>query len=419
MEDSTPSAREATFSSAVFGELPRVPSVPVPAHAVRLAPRVAIREESFGATAYVPDRDHFFALRGAAARVVTTLARGDPVDDADVVRSLAEVGIVRTVPPSAQRPHFGTSLLGHFDEPPLVREPLVVNCFATAHCPLRCRYCHADDLMQSYRDSESDDEPWQVARMAASVPAIVAVVTGGEPLIRPRRTEILVRELAAAGKAVVLDTSGVGELGAVLAVLREHGVHVRVSLDSLDRREHDRMRPADRRFLPAGTSSGEWALRTLGTSAAAGLATTVQTVVTAGNENLDRLCAMRDGLIALGVRNWVLHVVVPAGKAALPRNRGLRPSPYVLPTLAELVKVSEDARLPLNMRVTGTHRAPNSVLLIGSRGDLYVERESGGKLRIAGPGDSRAEVTEAFRRHVNLVEHGSRYLNGSIQPFPQ
>ncbi|NJC65372.1 radical SAM protein [Planosporangium flavigriseum] len=386
-----------------------------------LAPRVVTREERFGAVAYVPDRDHFFGLRGAPARVVVALARGDPIAPADVdlVRVLAEFGIARTVPDTAQRPHFGTSLLGHFDEPPVVDRPLVVNCFATAHCPLRCRYCHADDLMQAYRDSESDDESWRVARMAAAVPALVAVVTGGEPLIRPERTRVLVGEVAAAGKAVVLDSSGVGDLDPVLPVLCEYGVHVRISMDSLDRRDNDRMRPVNRRYLPAGTSSGERALRTLSELAAAGIATTVQTVVTAGNENLDFLYAMRDGLIALGVRNWVLHVVVPAGKAALPRNQELRPSAYVLPTLAELVTVSADERLPLNIRVTGTHRAPNSVLLIGSRGDLYVEREFGGKLRIAGPDDSEADVIEAFRIHVNLVEHVSRYLNGSIQLFPR
>ncbi|MGC9665691.1 radical SAM protein [Planosporangium sp. 12N6] len=369
---------------------------------------------------YVPDRDHFFALGGDAARVVAVAARGDPVAprDADTARFLAEVGIVRSVPEVPQRPHYGTSLIGSFDGPPTPDEPLVVNCFATAHCPLRCRYCHADDLMQSYRDGESDDEPWRVVRMAAAVPALVAVVTGGEPLIRPERTAILVRHLATSGKAVVLDTSGVGDPEPLLPLLREYGVHVRVSLDSLDPRDNDRLRPVNRRYLPVGTSSGERALRTLSEVAAAGLAATVQTVVTAGNEGIDRLRTLRDGLIAIGIRNWVLHVVVPAGKAALPRNRQLRPSPYVLPTLAELVKVTEDEGLPLNIRVTGTHRAPNSVLLIGSQGDLYVEREFGGKLRIAGPGDSRADVLRAFRRHVNLVEHVSRYLNGSIQPFP-
>jgi hypothetical protein len=374
-------------------------------------------------------------LSGSPADVVVALLRGVPggapggvpVAAGDcpgaggvpaAVWALAEVGIVRTDPPTAQRPHHGASLIGHFDRLPVVGEPLVVNCFATAHCPLRCRYCHADDLMQPYRDTEAGEEPHQVARMAAAVPALVAVVTGGEPLSRPERTELLVKELATAGKAVVLDSSGVGELDRLLPVLREYRVHVRISLDSLDAAENDRLRPINRRYLPLGTSAGVQALRTLSEVAAAGLPATVQTVVTARNEDLGRLCVMRDGLLALGVHNWVLHVVVPVGKAGLPRNRGLAPGSGVLPTLATLVRVSEEARIPLNIRVTGTHRAPNSVLLIGSRGDLYVENESGGKQRIATPGASRDEVLEGFRRHVNLVEHVSRYLNGSIQPFP-
>src|SRR5262249_58632201 len=99
----------------------------------------------------------------------------------------------------------------------------------------------------------------------------VGVVTGGEPLSRPERTELLVKELATAGKAVVLDSSGVGELGRLLPVLREYRVHVRISLDSLDAAENDRLRPINRRYLPLGTSAGGQALRTPSEVAAAGL----------------------------------------------------------------------------------------------------------------------------------------------------
>jgi MoaA/NifB/PqqE/SkfB family radical SAM enzyme len=379
-----------------------------------LAPGVVARKEAFGAVVYVPERDHFFALSEAPAAALARATAGAEVEE-DSLRVFAEVGIVHTEPATPQRPHYGESLIGYFDQLPVVREPLVVNCFATAHCPLRCRYCHADDLMQPYRDGESGEEPHQVARMAAAVPALVAVVTGGDPLTRPERTELLVKELATAGKAVVLDSSGVGDLDRLLPVLREHRVHVRISLDSVDPVENDRLRPINRRYLPLGTSAGVQALRALAEVTAAGLPVTVQTVVTAGNESVDRLCAMRDGLLALGVPNWVLHVVVPAGKAAHHRQRDLRTSPYALAALAALVRSSADARLPINIRVTGTHRAPNSVLLVGTRGDLYVQSEYGGKRPIAAPGASRAEVLEAFRRHVDVVEHVSRYLNGSIQ----
>jgi hypothetical protein len=43
-----------------------------------------------------------------------------------------------------------------------------------------------------------------------------------------------------------------------------------------------------------------------------GPATTVQTVVTAGTEHREQLHALRDNLITLGVRHWVLHVVSAA-----------------------------------------------------------------------------------------------------------
>jgi MoaA/NifB/PqqE/SkfB family radical SAM enzyme len=380
---------------------------------VQLAPGVRIRREAFGAVAYVPDRDHFFALSGAAAEAVLGGAA-----NTSTMADLAGRGIVDTDPPTAHRPHFGESLIGPFAELPAVTEPLVVNCFATAHCPLRCRYCHADDLMAPFRAGEADDDTRDVLRTAAAVPALVAVVTGGEPLVRPARTEILVTELAAAGKAVVLDTSGVGDLAPLVPVLRRHRAHVRVSLDSPDARANDRFRPINRRYLPLGTSPWAHAVRTLDVAHAAGVPVSVQTVVTSSNEDATSLLAMRDWLIGRGVRHWVLHVVVPVGRAAEHRNRRLRTSPYVIPALAELVKKTAEDGVPMNIRVTGTHRAPNSVLLIGSRGDLYVERESGGKVRIAGPDDPRESVLRAFRTHVNLVEHVSRYLNGSIQPFP-
>jgi MoaA/NifB/PqqE/SkfB family radical SAM enzyme len=381
---------------------------------VQLAPGVRIRPEAFGAIAYVPDRDHFFGLSGAAAAAVTGAADAD----AGTVETLAGLGVLDTDPPTDRRPHFGESLVGNFAELPVVTEPLVVNCFATAHCPLRCRYCHADDLMGPFRVGESGDEPWSVLRTAAAVPALVAVVTGGEPLSRPARTEILVRELAESGKAVVLDTSGVGDLEPLVPGLRKHRAHLRVSLDSPDARANDRFRPVNRRYLPMGTSAWAHAVRALDVAHAEGVPVSVQTVVTSRNEDAGTLIAMRDWLVARGVRHWVLHVVVPVGRAAESRNRGLRTSPYVIPALAELVKKTADDGVPVNIRVTGTHRAPNSVLLIGSRGDLYVERGSGGKIRIAGPDDPREAVLEAFRAHVNLVEHVSRYLNGSIQPFP-
>ena len=70
--------------------------------------------------------------------------------------ALAKLGIVETDPPTPEIAYALPSFIGRFQDIPSITEPLVVNCFATSHCPLKCAYCHADDLMISFRDRESD-----------------------------------------------------------------------------------------------------------------------------------------------------------------------------------------------------------------------------------------------------------------------
>jgi MoaA/NifB/PqqE/SkfB family radical SAM enzyme len=376
-----------------------------------LAPGVRVRPESFGYLAYVGDRDHFFAVDRAGARVLDAALLAAPMDPDDIpaARVLARYGVLESGEPVAF--HHGVSLLGEFAAVPVVERPLVVNCFATSECPLRCRYCYADDLMRAAPDTDVE----LVAETAAAVPAMVAVLTGGEPLFRPRLTAALIDRLAGRA-ALVLDTSGVGDLDPLLPALLEHRVHVRVSLDSADGAANDRLRPVAGRHRGLAPSSAA-ARGTLRRAAAVGVATTVQTVVTTANHDPDALRRLRDELIGAGVRNWVLHVLVPAGKAADPRNAALRPAATIRHTLADLVRDTTMAELPVNIRVTATDSAANSALIIGGRGDLYVEGDHGGKVRIAGPGDPTDRVLTALARHLSPAGAAGRYLNGSIQAF--
>jgi MoaA/NifB/PqqE/SkfB family radical SAM enzyme len=379
-----------------------------------LAAGVRVRPEPFGYVAYVGDRDHFFAVDRAGARVLDAVLLAAPVaaPDAPVARVLARFGILASAdePPAF---HHGVSLLGAFDGVPPVARPLVVNCFVTGGCPLRCRYCYADDLMRPASDHDPDADPALVAATAAAVPAMVAVLTGGEPLFRPGATAALIDRMAGRA-ALVLDTSGVGDLDALLPTLLARRVHLRVSLDSHDARRNDRLRPLAGRHRDLPPSSVA-ARETLRRAAAAGVATTVQTVVTSANDDPDALRRLRDDLIGAGVRNWVLHALVPAGKAADPRNAALRPAATVRHTLADLVRDTTMAELPLNIRATATDSAANSALIIGGRGDLYVEGGHGGKVRIAGPGDPADSVLSALAPHVSPAGLAGRYLNGSIQ----
>ncbi|GIJ47499.1 hypothetical protein Val02_43850 [Virgisporangium aliadipatigenens] len=401
---------------------------------VEPAPAVRLRREPYGYLAYVGQRDHFFAVGDAGAAVLRAAEAGsagrpagpdapapwEAPDGREAAETLARFGVIRPAargaPAVAEEPHHGISLLGSFTGVPEVDRPLVVNCFATASCPLRCRYCYADDLMGPVPGRGRRDRVEAVAEMAAAVPAMVAVITGGEPLSRPAQTRALIDALGGP-KSIVLDTSGVGGIEDLVPVLLRFGVHLRVSLDSLDPAANDLLRPLAGRHRGELAPSGTAAVTALRVAAEAGLSTTVQTVVTSANDSPEALLRTRDALVARGVRNWVLHALVPAGKAAAARNAVLRPRPDVRQVLAELVARSVADGTPLNIRVTGGAGARNAALLIGSDGRLYVEEDRRGKVPIAAPGDPTAQVLAAFRREVSGTGHAGRYLNGTLQPF--
>ncbi|NMO54075.1 radical SAM protein [Actinoplanes sp. TBRC 11911] len=382
---------------------------------------VRLRTERFGSIVYVPERDHFYALDREHTIALSRLGTGRPVPayDRDLVVAMASAGICRTDPPTPQRAFYGRSLLGSFAGGiPPVRKPMVVNCFATAQCPLRCGYCHADDLMASYREEERPEWLDEVIRVAAATPAMVGVVTGGEPLARPDNAERLLTALAR-DKAVVLDTSGVGDLRRLVPTLRRHDAHVRFSLDSAQASVNDRLRPIHRRSLPPGSGSFRAATDGIRLAVSEGLACSVQTVVTARNCDPAGLAELRDRLLSAGVRTWALHVVVPAGKAA--RNaRGLLVGDDAVTTLTGLVAETAAQRLPIDIRVTSTHRAPNSTVLISARGELAIQQPEGGGKEIAPVPRimARRSVLRHFRRFVDPGGHASRYLNGTLDLYP-
>lgn len=359
---------------------------------------VRSRPEAFGGIAYVSERDRFVGLDHDAFALLTGSRR-------TIVDALFEM------------PLEGRSLIGDFSDLPEVAAPLVVNVFATAQCPLRCRYCHADDLMQPFRESETDDDTERVAATALAVPALVAVVTGGDPILDPARTTRLIARLAPE-KAIVVDTSGAGDVTPLLPVLKEVQGHLRVSVDSADAGLHDRLRPINPRLLPRGTSSHRAAWDTIERAVAADVATTVQTVVSRANQNEPELVALARRVVAAGVRNWVLHIAVAAGKAADPRNRDLLPTEDVRRVLNRLASrlATEEAFRSLRVRMTATHATPNAVLLVGSRGDLYVETGPTGKIKIASGVRDPDEAARLFRLSVDLRAHANRYLGGTA-PF--
>jgi len=389
---------------------------------VRLKEGVRVREDTFGGICYVPHRDDFFAAVEDVFKVLKGLrpdwSVADPAFE-PTYTALAKLGICETSDPLIREEAYsGPAFLGEFLEIPTVSEPLVLNCFCTAHCPLKCIYCHADDLMQQFRPEETLDQLDNVISTARTINSLVVVITGGDPLTRPERATRLIDGLAG-GRALVLDTSGVGDLEALLPTLKKHCVHVRVSLDAISP-TNSKLRPINKDYEPNRQFSGDYAQETIRRCVSEGLSTTVQTVISAFNENITELRDLRDWLISAGVRHWVLHITVKGGSARRIENRVAKqkrgrhvlPSEKAYEMLQSLIRETKERELPLDIRCTDTDTTPNSVLLVASNGSLYTEGYAHhGKVLLYDSSEGRPDTLRKLWHYVDRFGHARRYLN--------
>jgi len=381
---------------------------------LRVRPSVTVSDRTFGGIVYVPDRDDFFAVdpdvyafldRCRAAWLETSEFPG--------WRSLVELGICEeSTGRVRQTAYSGVSFIGNVQEIPAISEPLVLNVFATSKCELHCRYCHADDLMARFSHTENDDDISAIITTALAVESMVAVVTGGDPAARPERA-IKVIEALAPTRSIVLDTSGVGKFEALLPALVASDAHVRVSLDG---------RPEFNRRT-RGQESFDAAERAIRAAQDAGLALTIQTVVSnvdGGEGEWENLYAW---LVSHEVRHWVMHLAIPAGKnrPTTPTGRvrkggagPLTPNQSTRLQLRRFVESFASGGRALDLRVTDTDANPNSVLLVAGGGDLYTEGYAKrGKVRLYDGSSGRVDRLKSLWYHVDQFGHAERYLNYS------
>jgi adenylate cyclase class IV len=261
---------------------------------------------------------------------------------------------------------------------------------------------------------------------ALLVPAMVRVITGGDPLAAPERTMELIERLAGTGP-LVLDTSGVGEFDVLVPILKKFDVHVRVSIDTVSPlnakvRPLKRVSKADRGGVDQSVgypvlrrgqdASRQGAEYVLGRCADENLTASIQSVYSnaldSASEWKNFYRFVRD---ATAVRNWIVHVAIEAGDA---RARELK-NRSVLPRDASELRqfVQEvDSEGIVSLRLTDTGKRPNSVFLIDSVGHLETEGfAKAGKLRLYDPSNARPDTIKSLFHYVDRFGHAARYLN--------
>ena len=408
-------------------------------------PVVRLREESFGASVYVADRDDIFLIDKRASLLVASLTakwKSIAAADQNAAIRLAEVGIIEVKENDSkasvrQRSYSGIHLFGDFSDVPLVNSPLLVNCFSTSWCPLKCVYCHADDLMTpELRANEDTNSINNVLGTALAIPALVYVITGGDPLTQPKRAAALSEKLPS-NVGVVLDTSGAGLVSEAVNLLKVRPTHLRVSIDSMDPRINKKTRPVNRDVIKklefGATESLDFATQLIEEAGQYATGVTVQTVISSKNDSIGHLVEFRDWLISRGVKNWVLHLAINAGaarrfssrdedskKRAALHSLSPRKAITILPdasrsykAIGHLVDTAEKKQLAIDIRCTSGSTAPNSVFLIGSEGSLYTQGrgpDGGRKVKLFEKGQHPNDP-RALWSYISPLDHVQRYIN--------
>ena len=174
--------------------------------------------------------------------------------------------------------------------------PLVMCFRVTRYCNARCGFClappdgsHPDEATLANRID------WLVARGVKTIH-----FCGGEPTIHRDLTRLLIRARIQSAKTK-LTTNGITMPTGLLEVLRSTDSEVKVSLHG-DRSHHDKM---------VGRAAFERTMENLRRLLAAGVSTSVQTTVVAGNgwvvNSVVQLC------LTLGVRRLSILPFIPRG----------------------------------------------------------------------------------------------------------
>ena len=211
--------------------------------------------------------------------------------------------------------------------------PHVVAWNITRRCNLECSHCYISaGSWQSAENELSTEDCHRVLDDVLAVnPAVLLILSGGEPLVRDDLEEIA-DHAASAGATVVVGTNGTGLSDERIKSLKGAGVRgVAVSIDSLNPDYHDRFRHGSGSLsatLDAVTRLGEH-----------GLDFIVQTSLTKGNRS--ELPDLVEWAAEKGAVSFNLYFLVPTGRGE--RMEGLSPAENE-EVLAELVLLEQANR---------------------------------------------------------------------------
>jgi MoaA/NifB/PqqE/SkfB family radical SAM enzyme len=282
---------------------------------------------------------------------------------------------------------------------PYPNVPVVLNVVVTRRCNMDCQYCVARDF-NGLEEPDLVLSPEMVKWINRS-PFMVLVLTGGEPLMPPYDAVSVRLIESVKDKGIILDTNGTFMPGArVLSCLRDHGVMVRVSMDSTRPQEETAVRLTARGAGQSAQAAYRAKLENIERFRSAGVYTAVQTVVWRANPR--PVEAMVEWLSERGIERWYLQRLIPSYRFREPPVKyALKPQEYY-PLVANLAASARSAGIKCIAKMDLRH---NSVFLLTADGVLYTQgAKPGQKVPL---GTIKEDIK--YFDYVSASEHAHRY----------
>lgn len=383
---------------------------------------IFVREEaSLGLLTYSPFSGLFYACdKSDKDRLLMWLDKEIPVPPAEVYAKAlgagwfiepqdAEYPIPHMLPPQSEE--WGKAIL-------CSQKPILINWLITGGCPLNCKYCYAQDLMNGKYREPSLAEIKDIANSILEFEPLVVVLTGGDPLVSPHLGEAI--ELLHGKVGIIIDTSAYSLNQDHIDLFKEYNVFVRISLDSEIPKINDSLRPAlvnSKRVNRPFSNNVEVAVNGILKCIDHNIRIAVQSVAT--NKNRSDFMVLGDKLFKLGVSGWRILMIAPSStnfeaylKLSGDEISQRRFYKYILKKLK--TKHTNDWERKMSVQVAG-NRVPNAVILVAPDGTFLTEsqlkgQEVIGKVLIDQEFPNQPRIARMLNS-INMHAHTERYLN--------
>jgi len=281
--------------------------------------------------------------------------------------------------------------------PYVENKPIVLNIDLTFKCNMNCKHCVSKDMQERINKDLLVTE--KLINWINESPFMVLVITGGEPFLPEKESDLISLLSNVKNKGLIIDTNGtIVPNKRVIDMILKKNVLVRVSLDSVNPNDEISLRKVksnDKKSLEAYYTKFD----NLKFFQSKNIKIAVQSVLS--KKNVRSIINMPEALVKNSIRYWHIQRFILSHKATDEKQYALKDDDY-----QKIMKLLSEKSDKLNINLIGKmDKRHNSVYLLVGDGDLYTQGDKPRQKIHLGNIDSDIRYFD----YVSSADHSVRY----------